>query len=83
MAGGADNDLLKNNFDLLVNRGLGSGDLGLARQTCIALQKMVSVKKRKGDISDPPFRLPMDHALFERLLRLTCEGTYLGTYVGR
>jgi condensin complex subunit 1 len=74
MAGAADCELLKENFDLLVTRGLGTGNLGVAKQMCIALQKMVAVKKRKGDISNPPFRLPVAHVLFERLIRLICEG---------
>ena len=62
--------VISNHFDVLITRGLQSplNDLSLARQTCVALQKMVTLEKKKGAVSStPPFRLPQDHALFQRL----------------
>lgn len=80
MVGGADRELILSNFDVLVSMGLktnrdsSSFSLRLARQTCLALQKLVVVKKTKGAVSSAPFRLPEEHVLFQRLTDMMVQG---------
>jgi len=88
MMGGADRELILGKFDVLVSVGLrtrsdsSSFSLRLARQTCLALQKLVVVKKTKGAVSDAPFRLPEEHVLFQRLTDMMVRGTYVHRCTG-
>lgn len=79
MVGGADRELILGKFDVLVSLGLKTGhdssfSLRLARQTCLALQKLVVVKKTKGAVSNAPFRLPEEHVLFQKLTDMIVQG---------
>ena len=80
MVGGAEREHILDKFDVLVSLGLSvkhnssSFSLHLARQTCLALQKLVVAKKTKGAVSGVPFRLPKEHVLFQRLINMMVEG---------
>lgn len=83
MVGEADRELILGKFDVLVSLGLrtrsdsSTFSVRLARQTCLALQKLVVVKKTKGGVSDAPFRLPEEHVLFQRLTDMMVRGMYV------
>lgn len=79
MAAAADHQLVKRNLNLLIQRGLGGvalggpADLILARHTCVALQKLGAATGKKDAKNGPPFRLPTNHPLFERLSTILTE----------
>ncbi|KAJ8320625.1 hypothetical protein KUTeg_002212 [Tegillarca granosa] len=77
MAAGAEMNIVKINVDVLVKEGLGEraeSDFQLARDTCLALLKLGTGKKKQGGIAPEPFRLPQDHEMFTRLQHLLITG---------
>ena len=70
MIAGAEKDIIKSNLSLLVEHGLKSNNILLARDTCSAMMKLVKETKSDGD----PYRLPTDHQLFTKLEELLIGG---------
>ena len=75
MVGRADPQVVRLNLNLLVEQGLkqeaGSPDLILARNCCLALQRLATPKAKRS--SEQPFRLPSTHPAFVSLSRLMME----------
>ncbi|OZJ03310.1 hypothetical protein BZG36_02281 [Bifiguratus adelaidae] len=67
-------EIAQEKIDLLLRIGLGEmgmNDLQLARFTCIALQRIGgTVKKEKGKELSEGVRLPMSHAIFQRIRQI-------------
>ncbi|XP_076451927.1 condensin complex subunit 1-like isoform X3 [Babylonia areolata] len=76
MVAGAEPNIVHSNLDVLIEEGLGpraDGDQLLAQAACQALLKLAT-KKKKGQTTTEPFRLPPDHRLFSRLTELLVTG---------
>ncbi|KAK2461131.1 hypothetical protein APHAL10511_006658 [Amanita phalloides] len=67
----AKRNVLTDHVDVMLKVGLGSwgkADLGLARFTCVALQRLNgSAKKVKGSLLDKTLRIEMDNPIFRKL----------------
>ncbi|XP_067659519.1 condensin complex subunit 1-like [Haliotis asinina] len=77
MAAGAEMEMVKSNIEVLIKEGLGpraEDDFLLAQNACLALVKLGSVKKNRGETAAEPFRLPQSHDLFSRLSHLLVSG---------
>ncbi|KAK3726740.1 hypothetical protein QZH41_008305, partial [Actinostola sp. cb2023] len=76
MLASAETDIIRSNVDVLVNTGLGTRaeeDFLLARDTCVALLKIIKSKK-PGNAEEEPFRFSYSHEIFERLTHLIVTG---------
>ncbi|XP_071110071.1 condensin complex subunit 1-like [Haliotis cracherodii] len=77
MAAGAEMEMVKSNIEVLIKEGLGpraEEDFLLAQNACLALVKLGSAKKNRGETAAEPFRLPQTHELFSRLSYLLVSG---------
>ncbi|XP_022111340.1 condensin complex subunit 1-like isoform X2 [Acanthaster planci] len=77
MAAGADANIVRSNVEVLVSEGLGprgQEDFSLARDTCLALLKIVKADKPKVLGGEEPFRFPADHQIFTRLSTILITG---------
>ncbi|KAI9593024.1 armadillo-type protein [Syncephalis fuscata] len=67
-------EVVTDHVDLLLKIGLGQfgrDDLSLAKYTCVALQRLLEVKRKgKGGVEKKQVRFPKDHAIFRRLKEL-------------
>ncbi|XP_029436445.1 condensin complex subunit 1 [Rhinatrema bivittatum] len=70
-------EIVGSNLDVLVTVGLGERvheDYQLAREVCNTILKIADSQKSAARKNEAPFRLPKDHALFERLTDAVTEG---------
>ncbi|XP_006814852.2 condensin complex subunit 1-like [Saccoglossus kowalevskii] len=77
MAAKSDVNVVRSNIDVLVSTGLSErahDDFMLARDSCIALLKLIQKKKVKGGEAEEPFRFPKDHEMFDKLTELIVKG---------
>ncbi|XP_071502768.1 condensin complex subunit 1-like [Diadema antillarum] len=77
MAAGADSDIIRSNVEVLVSEGLGErGEKNflLAKDTCLALLKLVGNKKPKVLSGKEQFRFPSTHKIFTRLDDILVKG---------
>ena len=73
MVGNVSPSVISANINVLIEHGLENGDYKMAHDTCLVLLKIpASTKSTSPDV--PPFRLPQDHELFQKLDRLIMEG---------
>lgn len=69
-------NIIQSNIAVIVDHGLGpkaETDCQLARESCVALLKVVPAKV-KTDSPDPPLRFATDHDIFKRLELLVVDG---------
>ncbi|KAI8927315.1 hypothetical protein BC831DRAFT_504035 [Entophlyctis helioformis] len=83
MIGKSRKEVLLQNIDRLARYGLvningghaGQVNLSIARHTCMTLQHAAAAKREKGSLAQRFTRLPMNHAMFERLAFLILHPT--------
>ncbi|ORX90468.1 hypothetical protein K493DRAFT_339988 [Basidiobolus meristosporus CBS 931.73] len=66
----AKKEIISERIDLLLKIGmgdLGRDDLGLAKYTCLALQRLGEVKRGKGLVNTGNIRLPLSHPIFKKI----------------
>lgn len=70
-------EIVGSNLDTLVRVGLGEAfpqDYRLAQQVCLAIANISDRRKPSLGERHPPFRLPQEHRLFERLQEMVTKG---------
>lgn len=71
-------EIVGSNLDTLVNIGLDEKlppDYRLAQQVCHAIANILDRRKPSMGERHPPFRLPQEHRLFERLREMVTKGS--------
>ncbi|EGV98523.1 condensin complex subunit 1 [Cricetulus griseus] len=70
-------EIIGSNLDTLVRVGLDEKfpqDYRLAQQVCLAISNISDRRKPSLGEREPPFRLPQEHVLFERLREMVTKG---------
>lgn len=70
-------EIVGSNLDTLVRVGLGEAvpqDYRLAQQVCLTIANISDRRKPSLGERHPPFRLPQEHRLFERLQEMVTKG---------